>query len=288
VNRDEHFIENFAKALSGLLQSPEVAAQLGKAARERMESRQSVEHSARLYEIVYRAVSKESPAPRVSVIMPVRNGARHIREAVESVLAQTLGDLELIVVDDGSSDSTLDVLHSIEDPRLVVVPQPQRGNGGSRNAGLSIARGEYIAHIDHDDIWPLDRLELLVRVLDAHPELDACFGTTVEFADPSAQGRFEVKVEPTITRFGTAGLIRAAFHRRVGPFHSLPFGDHVDWSMRALDFGMSYEENADLVLRRRIHDSNMSHRNPRDKDLNTLRMLKRTLDQRRFRAADEA
>ena len=288
VNRDEHFIENYAKALTSLLDSPHLAADLGKAARERMESRQSVEHSARLYEIVYRAVSKESPAPRVSIIMPVRNGARHIREAVESVLAQTLGDLELIIVDDGSSDSTLDVLGTFEDSRLVFVPQPHRGMGSSRNAGLAIARGKYIAHFDHDDIWPLDRLERLVSTLDANPDIDACFGAAVEFADPAVEGRFTVRLEPIVTRFPTTGLIRAAFHRKVGPFHSLPFGDQVDWSMRALDISMRYSACNDVVLRRRIHDSNNSHQNPADKDHRKLTLLKRSLDQRKIRANDEA
>lgn len=288
VNRDEHFIENYAKALSGLLCEPVETARLGKAARERMESRQSVEHSAQLYEIVYRAVSREYPAPLVSVIMPTRNGARHVIEAIASVLAQTLGDLELIIVDDGSSDATLEVLSAVEDSRLVVVPQPHRGTGSTRNSGVAIARGEYIAHIDHDDVWPLHRLERLAAKLVTHPELDASFGAAVEFADPSAKGRFEVRTEPTITRFTTTGLIRAAFHRKVGPFHRLPFGDQVDWTMRALGHGMRYEECTDLVLRRRIHDSNMSHRNPQDKDLSKLRLLKRTLDQRKIRAADEA
>ena len=288
VNRDEHFIENYARALSGLLCEPVETARLGKAARERMESRQSVEHSAKLYEIVYRAVSREYPAPLVSVIMPTRNGARHVIEAIASVLAQTLGDLELIIVDDGSSDATLEVLSAIEDSRLVVVPQPHRGTGSTRNSGVAIARGEYIAHIDHDDVWPLDRLERLAAKLVTHPELDASFGAAVEFADPAVEGRFTVRLEPIVTRFPTTGLIRAAFHRKVGPFHSLPFGDQVDWSMRALDIPMSYSACNDVVLRRRIHESNTSHRNPPDKDLSKLSQLKRSLDQRRLRAADEA
>jgi len=288
VSRDEDFVDSFATALADLLEDPDRAAQLGRAARARMESRHSVEQAALLYDTVYRAVSTSSPAPPVSVIMPAWNGALHIREAVESVLGQTVSDLELIVVDDGSADATLEVLRAVSDPRLIVVPQPKRGAGSARNAGIALSRGRYIAHIDHDDTWPHDRLERLLQVLETSPDVDACFGSSVEFADPGMQGSYVVRSEPTVTRFPTTGLIRADAHRRVGPFHRAHFGDQVDWAMRAVDLQLRSAECDGIVLRRRIHDSNMSHGNPLAKDLSKLRLLKRSLDQRRARSADEA
>ena len=281
IDRNDDFIDTFARMLTDLLTDLQRAEALGLAARARLEDRQSVDRVAALYEIAYRAVCNDRPAPLVSVIMPAHNGEAFIRQAVESVLEQGLADLELIIVDDGSTDATLRVLAHVSDPRLIVLPQPNRGSGSARNAGIAIARGQYIAHIDHDDLWPPDRLACLWQVLDADPEMDACFGTAIEFADPSMRGNYAVRSEPMTTRFPTTGLIRAAFHRSVGPFHSEPFGDQVDWSIRALDAGMRYAELANIVLRRRIHDSNMSHRNPLDKDMNKLRLLKRSLDQRK-------
>jgi len=112
-----------------------------------------------------------TPAPAVSVLMSVKNGAAYVREAVESVLAQTASDLELIVIDDGSVDATATVLAAIPDPRLRVVHQEPAGLTRSLNRALGLARAPLVARLDADDLALPDRLERQRRFLDAHPDV---------------------------------------------------------------------------------------------------------------------
>ena len=106
----------------------------------------------------------------ISVILPVYNGEKTIREAVESVLDQTCADFELIVINDGSTDSTIKILTEIEDPRLKVYSFPNSGLATSRNRGKSIAMGEYIAFIDADDLWMPGKLQAQLGSLHQNPE----------------------------------------------------------------------------------------------------------------------
>ena len=106
-------------------------------------------------------------APRVSVILPTYNRAPTLPRAIGSVLAQTFGDLELIVVDDGSTDSTADLVSGIGDPRIVYSRRERpSGVSAARNAGVALARGELIAFQDSDDEWLLDKLARQVELLD--------------------------------------------------------------------------------------------------------------------------
>jgi glycosyltransferase involved in cell wall biosynthesis len=105
----------------------------------------------------------------ISVIMPCYNAGAHLREAVDSVLNQTYPHIELIVIDDGSTDHSLDILQSYGD-RIKVLIQANQGPYPARNHGLAHAAGEYVAFLDADDWWSLDCLEKLYAALVAHPE----------------------------------------------------------------------------------------------------------------------
>ncbi|MBX6352968.1 MAG: glycosyltransferase [Thermoflavifilum sp.] len=109
-------------------------------------------------------------SPRVSIIMPVYNGQAHLQEAMDSVLRQVWQDWELIIVDDGSTDATADILRAQADARIRFVWQPHQGIVAALLHGLAEARGEYIARLDADDISRPDRLVRQVTWLDAHPE----------------------------------------------------------------------------------------------------------------------
>ena len=91
--------------------------------------------------------------PLVSVVVPAYNAARTIETTLHSVLQQTMDDIELIVVDDGSTDATPEVVRSMDDGRLRLVQQPNTGHAGARNAGIEVARGRYIAVVDADNVW---------------------------------------------------------------------------------------------------------------------------------------
>ncbi|MBP3414490.1 MAG: glycosyltransferase family 2 protein [Clostridia bacterium] len=102
----------------------------------------------------------------VSVIIPAYNRAHTIKAAVESVLSQTWSDLELILVDDGSTDETKAVIESIKDERIRYIYQPNAGACAARNNGIGLAMGEYIAFHDSDDIWHADKLELQMKAIE--------------------------------------------------------------------------------------------------------------------------
>ena len=107
--------------------------------------------------------------PRVSIILPTFNRGDVIRRAIDSVLAQSFTDWELVIIDDGSSDGTADAVSGI-DPRIVVVRQQNSGVYVARNTGLSNARGRLITFLDSDDDWTPYYLELAVGFLDRHPD----------------------------------------------------------------------------------------------------------------------
>ncbi len=110
--------------------------------------------------------------PRVSVIISTFNGERYIREAVQSILDQTFHDFELILVNDGSTDATLEILRGFDDPRITIVNNPgNQGIAASQNKALSVATGEYLALMDHDDVSLPERLQMQVAFLDDHPEV---------------------------------------------------------------------------------------------------------------------
>jgi glycosyltransferase involved in cell wall biosynthesis len=111
--------------------------------------------------------------PRVSVVIPAYNAAGFIRRTIDSVLAQTYTDYELVVVDDGSTDDTAKVAQGYG-AQVRYIHQPNAGDGPARSAGIAAARGEWIAFLDHDDEWLSNKLKLQMGLLDRNPDLRWC------------------------------------------------------------------------------------------------------------------
>lgn len=124
--------------------------------------------------------------PRVSVIIPTYRRAHLVRESIDSVLAQTYRDFEVIVVDDASPDATRAVLESYGDRIRVIYREQNGGAGAARNDGLRASSGEFIAFLDADDMYLPTRLASAVVALDAHPEYGAVYAE-VRFTDPSGE-----------------------------------------------------------------------------------------------------
>lgn len=120
--------------------------------------------------------------PTVSVVIPTYNTAKYISEAIESVLAQTYKDFEIIVVDDGSTDNTKEVLQ----PCIEQIRYIYQGNGGrasARNTGIKAARGRYVAFLDSDDMWTPGKLEKQVDIMEGNENIDFLFGDKQRFSD---------------------------------------------------------------------------------------------------------
>ncbi|MDE7378502.1 MAG: glycosyltransferase [Paraprevotella sp.] len=116
-----------------------------------------------------------SKTPTVSVCMPVYNAAPYLNECIDSILAQTYKDFELLIVDDGSTDDSVDIVKSYSDPRIRLILN-EHDYIGSLNIGLNEARGKYIARMDADDVMMQDRLQLQYAYMEAHPEIDILGG----------------------------------------------------------------------------------------------------------------
>ena len=113
---------------------------------------------------------------RTSVILPVRNGVRFVRDAIGSALSQLAPNDEIVVVDDASTDATRSVIADMREPRVRVVDGLGRGVSSARNIGLAAATGEFIAFLDHDDLWPSSRHARLLEALLANDEIDCVVG----------------------------------------------------------------------------------------------------------------
>lgn len=120
-----------------------------------------------------------SRSPRVSVVLPVYNGGAYLRGAIDSVLGQTFRDLEVIAVDDGSTDGSSALLDAVDDPRMRVLHQANQGLPAALNRGIALSRGEYVARQDHDDISHSERVAAQVAYLDTHPDC-ALLGTRAD------------------------------------------------------------------------------------------------------------
>lgn len=186
-------------------------------------------------------------APAVSVLMPVHNGGHFLRPALESLRAQTLADLEIIVVDDGSTDDTPAILAAWNDPRLRVLTLPRnQGEAAARNHGLAAARAPLVALLDSDDLAYPDRLAKQAAFLDAHPEV-GLLGADCDVisAEPGPHAPIESPRDDDALRwqtvFGHAFVHSMLMFRRElfserGVVYSaeFPVATDYDWFTRAL------------------------------------------------------
>lgn len=131
--------------------------------------------------------------PRVSVIIPMYNNEHYLRECLDSVAGQTLQDIEVICVNDGSTDGTLGILEAYaqRDPRVRIIDKPNSGYGASMNQGIEAARGEYIGIVESDDLIKLDMYASLIAVADEHPGIDIVRGDHARFWGDGEDRRFE-------------------------------------------------------------------------------------------------
>lgn len=213
----------------------------------------------------------------VSVVMTVRNGERHVAEAIASILSQSRPPMEIVVVDDGSTDATVGVLADFGDA-VRVVRQPARGAAAGLNRGVAMATGDVIAFLDADDVWTPDAIASRLERMDEADAPDGVFGRTTQFVSPelsvAESRRLRFGAEPTSAPLLGALVVRREVVERVGPFdESLSSAEGVDWVTRARDDGVRLVAIDDIVLRRRLHATNTGRTLPREATLTALRRV---------------
>lgn len=125
-----------------------------------------------MFQLFNKSNKKVVDGPLLSVVIPSYNHAKYIKEAVDSVLKQTYHNLELIIIDDGSKDDTLEILDSYRDERMQVIAQKNQGAHNAINRGLKMAKGDYLAVLNSDDIYEENRFEIMLEAMKQHPEVD--------------------------------------------------------------------------------------------------------------------
>jgi len=214
-------------------------------------------------------------------VVPVRDGARYLGEALDSVLAQDPPPHEIVVVDDGSVDDSATIAAGFGGP-VRVMSGPPRGRAAARNRGVAAADGEVLGFLDADDVWAPGALATLLEPIERDPTVGVVRAATHEFRSPD--------VDPSgvpAPRNGVRGwllgatLVRADAFRSIGPFREdLSVGEAVEWMARAHDSGVKAVELESVVLRRRLHRPNVSP-NARLARRDLARAVKLSLDRRR-------
>ena len=224
--------------------------------------------------------------PLVSCIIPVYNGERHLRQAVDSVLAQSYREVEILVVDDGSTDTTPDVIASYG-ARVGYLRQPQSGQATARNLGLGACGGKFVSFLDADDVWHEEKLSRQIARFLQRPELDYCVTMVqnfweAELEDEAEAYRGHARGQP-LPGYVTGTLLapRALFDRVGGFDTSLDHADKTEWFMRADAAGAVKELLAEVLMFRRMHPDNRSRTRAAKSRDEYLHLLKMALDRRR-------
>jgi glycosyltransferase involved in cell wall biosynthesis len=224
--------------------------------------------------------------PLVSCIVPVFNGERFLAEALQSILDQTHQPVEVIVVDDGSTDDTPSVVAAFGD-RVRYFHQNNAGPAAARNRGIEESRGEFIAFLDADDLWEKTKLERQLDRFSQIPELAYSVTLTQNFweeevMDEEARLVHHRRSRPVPGYVTHALMVRRDWVEKTGGFDaSLNHGDAADWFQRAEAAGAVGELLQEVLVRRRLHAGNRSRTMAKRSRDEFLLLLKRRLDRDR-------
>jgi glycosyltransferase involved in cell wall biosynthesis len=225
--------------------------------------------------------------PLVSVILPVKNGERFLRAAIESVLAQDYRPLELIVIDGKSRDTTASIAKSFEEVKYVL--QKGEGVANAWNLGIKMSRGEYIAFQAHDDRWVPDKLIKQISYLKDNPKMGYVIAKVKFILEPGEKippgFRAELLEGEHIGRTIENMVARKSLFDRIGLFsESLAVGNDVEWFVRAKDRKVKMDSIPEVLLYKRVHDANVTFvANPQEGNRALLQIMHQSIHQGRKR-----
>lgn len=229
-------------------------------------------------------MSPVNQPPLVSIIIPVFNAGPYLKETLQSVLAQTYAQHELIIIDDASSDASLDIVKQCAPCARIHRHAENQGLGAARNSGAALAQGAFFAFLDQDDIWSSDKLAKQVDLLQGRADIDMVFGRVEQFMSPDVPPE-QRPAEPVIKivdgiHAGTM-LIRREGFAIAGLFATdWRVGEFLDWYSRALEQGLKALTMPQVMMYRRLHAHNMSRRLAHARS-DFFKILKAKLDRER-------
>ncbi len=223
--------------------------------------------------------------PSVSVIIATFNRESYLKEALQSLASQTFNDFEIIVVDDGSTDKTKEIVESFPLPCRYHY-QDNQGAAAAKNKGVELAQGSFIAFLDSDDLWHEEKLQRQYALLTAAnnaPDLVYCHGTHFISREVEGRGRDRLHCpEGVVPALVTSGMLTSKrCFLEVGWFdESLRVGIDIDWHLRAKLKGLSIHVFPEVFYYRRIHPDNSGYLNKNHRKQH-VRVVKSYIDQMR-------
>jgi glycosyltransferase involved in cell wall biosynthesis len=209
------------------------------------------------------------PDPLVSAIIGVRDGEKYLGEALDSIANQCFQDLEVIVVNDGSKDASVAIAaRHPASPRIL--SQAPLGVGAALNTGIHAARGEYLAFLDCDDVWPKGRLDLMIDVIRRDTAIDGVLGRAV-----NTDEHLNAISAPQPARIIGAWVMKRTSALKIGEFRTdVAHAAIIDWSSRANHVGLKFKILNEIVLLRRIHGANLGIRDRSGAQVDLLRVIR--------------
>lgn len=220
-----------------------------------------------------------------SVVIPAYNAADTIADALHSILNQSVPPAEIIVVDDGSTDTTASIVQTFGPP-VILISQKNQGCGAATNTGINHATSSLIAFLDADDVWLPNKASIQLRRLEVAPELSGICGRGQTFkgslTEPVHGSVFDLWSRTTM-------IVRAKAAREIGNMIDPPGGrgDTVDWIARGRDLGLHFEMLPDILALRRIRPNSLSFGRDHEKDRGYLLTVKRALDRKRSKLLEQ-
>jgi glycosyltransferase involved in cell wall biosynthesis len=218
-----------------------------------------------------------------SLVIPVHNGEKYLAECIQSALGQERVALEILVVDNGSTDGTSNVVRKF--PYIRYFHLEERGLVKALNHGVENSRGAFLAFLDADDLWRPNKLATQLEAFARNPVVDMVFGHIEQFVSPELpdpiKARLSIRNRRLPGRHRSTLLIRRKSFWKVGLFtKDQNFAEFIEWYMRAKEQGLQELMLPDVLALRRIHGANYTYTD-RDKRIEYVRILKRGLDRRR-------
>lgn len=226
----------------------------------------------------------ETKKPLISVVIPVHNGQNYLAAAIQSVFEQNgLFELDVIVVDDGSTDKSARIAQDI--PLVRYHYQVSQGAAAARNTGVGLARGDYIAFLDADDLWLPEKLAMQLEILQHKKDLSMVFCMVQQFISPELDDKQRAGIacpeQPMPAYIPSGLLIKKSTFIDVGEFQTQwRVGEFIDWYGRAKELGYNSTALANTLLKRRLHLTNTGV-TERDSRQDFAKILKASLDRKR-------
>lgn len=221
-------------------------------------------------------------SPLISVIIPTYNRENHICDAINSVLAQSYTNIEIIIVDDGSTDNTQQILQQYAN-RISYLYKENGGVSSARNLGLKQANGELIAFLDSDDIWINNKLSMQHKLLLEHPNADYVMGQLESlFLTELSRNDIRNSSTPRFTVSSGCALFRRHCFEQVGLFNeSLQIYEDMDWFYRAHEASLQIISHNHVVQLNKRHDHNITDSSKERRRYFSTRALKYSIERRR-------